>query len=262
MDNIEGQRSDAYIVPSGFDLDNDGLDDIYIDGIFPIDTDGDEIPDYLDLDSDNDGLSDNLEAQPEDSFTNPIGSDLDCDGLDDAYDPDDGGTSISGDLDENNNSLPDFRDSPLLCNDVDLEPTSFEMDGLGFALYKYAKRAVKIRKKQTSICKPISKAKSKKIKEKASQLYMTIWNNSWSFPSDHYPCDDYLLEQCFTVDTFDAMQSNAATAKELYQLVRKTLKKCENTGVAKTIKKAARTAKNTLQDLANEAIPDPVLVCE
>ena len=39
------------------------LDDAYeSNGLFPVDTDSDLIPDYLDTDSDNDGLSDEIES--------------------------------------------------------------------------------------------------------------------------------------------------------------------------------------------------------
>ncbi|SFV58246.1 internalin, putative [hydrothermal vent metagenome] len=58
------------------------------------DNDGDGIEDYLDLDSDNDGIPDNVEAQSTGSYTAPSGTDTDGDGLDDAYDPDNGGTAV------------------------------------------------------------------------------------------------------------------------------------------------------------------------
>jgi len=51
-----------------------------------VDTDGDGTPDYLDADSDNDGILDNEEAQLS-------GVDSDGDGIDDLYDVDQtGGT--------------------------------------------------------------------------------------------------------------------------------------------------------------------------
>ncbi|WP_296386702.1 T9SS type B sorting domain-containing protein [Winogradskyella sp.] len=43
---------------SGFDTNNDGLDDVYNSNAVPIDTDDDTIADYLDLDADNDGIHD------------------------------------------------------------------------------------------------------------------------------------------------------------------------------------------------------------
>ena len=49
------------------------------------DTDGDGVFDRLDLDSDNDGIADNIEAQTTAGYVAPSGVDADGDGLDDAY---------------------------------------------------------------------------------------------------------------------------------------------------------------------------------
>jgi len=73
------------------------------------DTDGDSIPNSLDLDSDNDGIPDNVEAQPTDNYVSPSGSDTDGDGLDDAYDTDNGGTAMPL-PDTDGDSSPDFLD--------------------------------------------------------------------------------------------------------------------------------------------------------
>ncbi|WP_118951449.1 Ig-like domain-containing protein [Taibaiella helva] len=97
-DNIEGQSTAGYTAPSGADSDNDGLDNAYDDNsggtaIVPVNTDGADNPDYLDLDSDNDNDSDALEAHDTDNdgIANvlPAGTDADNDGLDDVYDNDD-----------------------------------------------------------------------------------------------------------------------------------------------------------------------------
>ncbi|WP_158839074.1 PA14 domain-containing protein [Polaribacter sp. L3A8] len=50
------------------------------------DSDGDSIPNSLDLDSDNDGIPDNIEGQTTRDYLEPSGDDVDNDGLDDAYD--------------------------------------------------------------------------------------------------------------------------------------------------------------------------------
>lgn len=55
----------------------------------------DAIPDYLDLDSDDDGIVDNIEGQTKSTYISPTGVDTDSDGLDDAYDPNNGGTLLS-----------------------------------------------------------------------------------------------------------------------------------------------------------------------
>ena len=73
------------------DSDADGLLDSTEGGSNPSspdDSDGDGTANYLDFDSDNDGLVDNLEAQAEGSYVAPSGDDVDGDGLNDVYDED------------------------------------------------------------------------------------------------------------------------------------------------------------------------------
>jgi uncharacterized repeat protein (TIGR01451 family) len=98
-DNIEGQATSTYTLPSLADTDNDGIANSYDnfggfggDGIHVLNTDGDGMPDYLDADTDNDGLTDiiegndfNLNAEPDDNVS-LTGSDSDDDGLDDRFD--------------------------------------------------------------------------------------------------------------------------------------------------------------------------------
>lgn len=55
-DFIENRGS--IILPSNIDANQNGYDDAYEANPAPIDTDGDAVPDYLDLDSDNDGIFD------------------------------------------------------------------------------------------------------------------------------------------------------------------------------------------------------------
>ena len=58
---------------SGIDTDLDGLDDLFTTPITPIDSDSDNVPDYLDLDSDNDGVYDLFEADHSQSDANSDG---------------------------------------------------------------------------------------------------------------------------------------------------------------------------------------------
>ena len=114
-DNVEAQTTADYLAPSGEDLNNNGLDDVYETGgnlgIIPVDTDGDGIPDYVDTDSDNDNVPDNIEAHDHDQDGIPdvtfIGSDKDNDGLDDGYE---GYTQI--DLDVNDEIDDPFDNLP------------------------------------------------------------------------------------------------------------------------------------------------------
>ncbi len=117
VDNIEAQSTLDYVVPSGNDTDNDGLDDSYdpdcsialcgFNGtpIVPVNTDASNLnsdtdPDYIDSDSDGDGESDTIEAYDTDddgvADTVPSGNDTDNDGLDDNFDIDGANATDTG----------------------------------------------------------------------------------------------------------------------------------------------------------------------
>lgn len=99
-DNVEAQTTAGYLLPVTGDADEDGLADLYdsqggiygAGGIIPHNHDGADNSDYLDEDSDNDGLPDvqeghdiNLNGSPDDDVT-LTGIDTDADGLDDKFD--------------------------------------------------------------------------------------------------------------------------------------------------------------------------------
>ncbi len=106
-DGVEGLSTSAYLMPAAADADADGIDDTYDNfsgfggrGIIPFNKDGDALPDYLDSDSDGDGLQDrvegndfNLNRQPDDDVA-LTGLDTDGDGLDNKFDSDN--TSAKG----------------------------------------------------------------------------------------------------------------------------------------------------------------------
>ncbi|KAA3642577.1 MAG: T9SS C-terminal target domain-containing protein [Bacteroidetes bacterium] len=82
------------------DSDNDGWDNTFDEDnggtvLTIADNDGDGFNDYLDLDSDSDGITDHVEAQTTVGFVAPTGSDTDGDGWDNSYDSDNGGTAIT-----------------------------------------------------------------------------------------------------------------------------------------------------------------------
>ena len=103
VDVIEWQTTTGYVPPSGVDSDGDGLDNTYDDNVnnfgdagnndTPTNTDGTDKPDYLDMDSDNDGVSDWVEGWDSNNDNvadvTPSGMDNDGDGLDDAFDNND-----------------------------------------------------------------------------------------------------------------------------------------------------------------------------
>lgn len=108
VDFIEAQTTFSPILHSGTDADQDGIDDSYdtddlitigiggLNGtyIIPVNTDGADTPDYIDTNSDNDADSDYVEGWDSDNDTNPdtphSGNDADLDGLDDAFDVNNG----------------------------------------------------------------------------------------------------------------------------------------------------------------------------
>ena len=135
--NTSGNDSDGDGIDDVFDVDqtggadanNDGVDD----AVNALDTDSDGIPDYLDIDSDNDGILDATEAD--------TGTDTDVDGIDDLFDVDQTGgvdgnadgiddnaaatdTDSDGvpdyrDIDSDNDSIPDVLEAGLVDDDLD-----------------------------------------------------------------------------------------------------------------------------------------------
>jgi len=116
LDNVEAQLTASFQPPCGMDSDGNGLDDHYEEhpgscgGLTPVDTDGDGIPDYLDIDSDNDGILDNVEAQDAGHFQAPCGVDSDGNGLDDHYETTPGSGEGITPVNSDNCRNPDFRD--------------------------------------------------------------------------------------------------------------------------------------------------------
>ena len=133
-DNVEAQTTSGYIVPNGLDTNNNGLDDAYEAngnlGLFPVDTDGDNLPDYLDEDTDNDGVPDAIEGHDynSDAIADVIllGSDKDNDGLDDGYE---GNSTID---DDKNDEIDDpINDLPNTDNDGESDYRDTDDDGDG-----------------------------------------------------------------------------------------------------------------------------------
>ncbi|PWH83719.1 hypothetical protein DIS18_03965 [Algibacter marinivivus] len=101
--NIEIQTTSGYIAPSGTVNASGpyaGLWDNYGTGMTPEDTDGDGTPDYLDTDSDNDGI---LDIQENGMANSLIGTDSDNDGLDNAFETNginDANLDVNEDIDD------------------------------------------------------------------------------------------------------------------------------------------------------------------
>ena len=125
-------------VPASLDLDadNDGIPDAIEapGGDFTVDTDGDGIPDYVDLDSDNDGIADVIEGalifrdEDRDGVIDAF-TDADGDGLDDRIDANMLAIDTDGD------GIADFRDVDSdgdgLSDASETEIGAFDSDGDG-----------------------------------------------------------------------------------------------------------------------------------
>ncbi|HYF69494.1 MAG TPA: tandem-95 repeat protein, partial [Ohtaekwangia sp.] len=91
-DNVEAQPTLGYVAPVNADTDGDGIANPYdATPVAIMNTDGADLPDYLDTDSDNDGISDAIEGNDSDSDGSPlpalpVAGDSDGDGLLNAYD--------------------------------------------------------------------------------------------------------------------------------------------------------------------------------
>jgi gliding motility-associated-like protein len=112
LDIFESQAN-TFVGTSVIDANKDGIYDVFGTGTIPQDSDQDGIPDYLDLDSDNDGIKDETETdqdQDNDGIRNYRDIDRENDGCSDVIEagfPD-------GDLDGK------FGISPVLVNDKGL----------------------------------------------------------------------------------------------------------------------------------------------
>lgn len=74
------------------------------------DSDTDSVPDHLDLDVDNDGITDNVEAQTTAGYLAPSAADTDGNGLDDAYESSPGAGEGLTPVDTDGVGEPDYRD--------------------------------------------------------------------------------------------------------------------------------------------------------
>ncbi len=141
-DNIEGQSTVSYIPPTGIDTDKDGLDNAYDTNnggtaIVGVNTDGVDTPDYLDLDSDNDGLFDIVEIGNSAFDTNSDGitnQTVGNNGLDNAIDTLDDYSDVNGIYNDPKVDFPDVDADVLIGGDVDFRDNTFtdtDGDGLG-----------------------------------------------------------------------------------------------------------------------------------
>lgn len=115
-DDFDGDGLADYL---DLDSDGDGLTDA-VEGTS--DFDGDGLENYIDIDSDGDGITDNRESQASSSYRAPNLKDTDNDGLDNRYDSDNGGTAITI-VNTDGTALADYLDTDA---DGDGVPDSIE----------------------------------------------------------------------------------------------------------------------------------------
>jgi hypothetical protein len=147
VDIIEAQVSGSIATISNSDSDNDGIDDAFDKSngnsfLSPVNTEGEDNPDYLDNNSDNDLYSDLIEAYDTDhdfiSNIYPSGADADADGLDDNFDLVIGtGTVNNVNNNQSSSDFPNQHDSTSI--EVDFRetydiPNDNDNDGITDAL--------------------------------------------------------------------------------------------------------------------------------
>jgi len=151
VDNVESQLSSSYVTPVWLDSDGDGIMDVYDEdvaagnAIVPVNTDGTGNADYIDTDSDDDGVADVIEGwdSDQDGFgdwdtnsnndpTDETGysADIDKDGISYLFDTNNGKGSMANIIgtgasvqDTDSDNIPDYRD---IDDDGDTFNTSAE----------------------------------------------------------------------------------------------------------------------------------------
>ncbi|MCG8577953.1 MAG: gliding motility-associated C-terminal domain-containing protein [Flavobacteriales bacterium] len=119
----DGDGISDIIEAGGTDVDGDGEVDGFVDANMdglhdplaasPLptpDTDEDGFSNFQDIDSDGDGIIDNIEGQASTLYIPPLEFDADNDGLDDAYDSNSSGTAIIP-VDKDEDGIVDYLDS-------------------------------------------------------------------------------------------------------------------------------------------------------
>jgi hypothetical protein len=171
-DNIEWQTEGGFIPQSELDTNQNGWDDAYdvtLNGIYyePVDTDKNGIPDYLDIDSDNDEISDNIEGFDENEDGLPdivkMNLDTDKDGLDDGYDITESwslGCNSAGSNcllpDSNKNGIRDWREAKEAIPGEENPSKEFSPDALIFPNPSDGNFTVNIPSTETNIIAQLS----------------------------------------------------------------------------------------------------------
>ncbi|MDH3796483.1 MAG: hypothetical protein OER83_06390, partial [Flavobacteriaceae bacterium] len=125
----------------------DAVEDGGVDGngvsATPVNSDNSGGANYLDIDSDNDGIKDLVEAQSDAGLSQASGNDSDSDGIDDAFDADNGGSFINTPENTDSDVHPDYldldSDNDGIIDNIEWQSTSgylspsVDSDGNGLA---------------------------------------------------------------------------------------------------------------------------------
>jgi uncharacterized repeat protein (TIGR01451 family) len=206
-DNIEAQTTSSFVFASGTDTDADGLDNTYDNfvgvggnGLNPVDTDGDLVPDYRDADSDGDGFLDiiegndlNFNATADDNIA-LTGLDTDGDGLDNFFDANNSsiegtsrymgnGGSTNGDLTPGSITTVQRTANSMCAGERDWRCAAFLLECSGIAF------------------------KGKMINNEA----LLEWRNQCNTPLHHFNLERSLNGTSFSHVNTISVQSNAVT---------------------------------------------------
>ena len=258
-DRREAQVSSPYLAPSGVDANSDGMDDVYATGLTPIDTDSDGRPDYLDADSDNDGLNDNVEYLDPAQYIPPSGIDANCDGHDDAYVIDRGPYGgCSG--------IPDFREAIDSCPDVNVVNLQFSVDHSAAILDQYINQLLRLRQTTRSGsvrgrgCKKLSASQVKNYRARSRGFYTRFWNATWSLPGRSSQVSDPDNTSCPRYETAPALTEMSTTAAGLKNLARTIANGCKNNSKARSIRTKVDARYSSMTTVIN-GLPNPMFVC-
>ena len=136
-DNIEAQTTQGYVAPNADDaatyLSNNGVNSAYLGGLTPVNTDGADTPDYVDLDSDNDGIFDIAESGLANNDSNNDGQTngtVGVNGLDNdaTIESSDNYTDVNGLAHDGTGFLTTDTDNDTAADGSDASPLGIDLD--------------------------------------------------------------------------------------------------------------------------------------
>jgi hypothetical protein len=235
-------------------------------------------PDFRDLDSDDDGNDDQLEAYDTDfdgnADTLPSGLDTDSDGIDNAFDL---FNNVSRDWTNNvatfnrnlpdldGDRLPDFRDfeSIVECTGNSTQAQKTRLASLSNELLASFNSAVRVNKQgaKARSCTLIASSQLKKLKRRAATEHaalLTLIQNT--LPENSFVCEA-VVPGCSNFDVSSYRLNVDSTARKFLKMTQTALGTCSRlNGGKSTLLKVRQAYANTKTTLAE--LPNPFLQCE